>query len=105
MLRMAYRAPNGTEGTSFCTTAGASVDFCSEDMRRMIVNATYFLTGLDVPDDANVAYVDPYHPSFFGFIKDEDWYRRADLQPEDLDLGTELKMKDPPNAPAWPFRN
>jgi hypothetical protein len=44
-----YTAPNGTtKGKAFCTTAGASVDFNSEDLRRLVVNATFFLAGLKV---------------------------------------------------------
>lgn len=41
-----YQRPNGSgQGKSFCTTGGASVDLVSEDLRRMIVNAAYHLTG------------------------------------------------------------
>ena len=50
---------------------GASVDLASEDLRRLIVNASYHLTGLDVPTKADVSYVDPFYPSFYGFTKDE----------------------------------
>ena len=43
---------------------GASVDLVSEDLRRMIINAAYFLTGRKVPENADVAYVDPFIPHF-----------------------------------------
>ena len=67
-----YTAPNGKTGTTFCTTMGASVDLVSEDLRRMIVNAAYFLTGQKVPENADVSYVDPFYPSFYGFIREKD---------------------------------
>ena len=67
-----YTAPNGKVGTTFCTTMGASVDLVSEDLRRMIVNAAYFLTGQKVPDNADVAYVVLF-PSFYGFNDKEHW--------------------------------
>ena len=41
-----YEAPNGKGGTTFCTTMGL-VDLVSEDLRRLVVNACYHLTGLD----------------------------------------------------------
>ena len=67
-----YEAPNGKTGTTFCTTMGASVDLVSEDLRRLLVNAAYFLTGRKVPEHADVAYVDPFYPSFYGFIRDKE---------------------------------
>ena len=88
-----YTAPNGeTKGKAFCTTAGASVDFVSEDLRRLIVNAAYDLTGLEVPEKADVDYVDPFYPSFYGFIREKGWFQELDLQPEDFGLG-----KTPPH--------
>jgi hypothetical protein len=82
-----YTAPNGTtKGKSFCTTMGASVDLKNEDLRRMIVNAAYFLTGLKVPAKANVMVVDPYEPTMYGFNKD-DLYRDRQLKVSDLVLG------------------
>lgn len=100
-----YTAPNGTAtGRSFCTTAGAGVDLVSEDLRRLIVNASYFLTGLDVPEKADVAYVDPYYPSFYGFIRDDSYWPGRNLKPSDFALGKSPAAVDPPGAPEWPFR-
>jgi hypothetical protein len=82
-----YTAPNGTtHGKAFCTTMGASVDFKNEDLRRMIVNASYFLVGLKVPAKADVTYVDPYEPTMYGFNKD-DLYKDRQLKVSDLVLG------------------
>lgn len=100
-----YTAPDGTtKGTSFATTAGASVDLVSEDLRRMIVNAAYFLTDLDVPEEAKVDYVDPYYPTFYGFINDDTYWPGQDLQPEDFGLGKSPDLPDPPGSPDGPFR-
>jgi hypothetical protein len=99
-----YTAPNGTKGTSFCTTAGASVDLVSEDLRRLLVNASYFLTGLDVPEKADAAYVDPFYPAFYGFIKDKAFWPGQDMQAEDYGLGKSPSAPDPKGTPQWDFR-
>ena len=101
-----YTAPNGTaKGRSFCTTAGAAVDLCSEDLRRLVVNAAYHLTGLEVPARADVAFVDPFRPSFFGFIKDPNFWSGRNLKPADFGLGKATEPVDPPGSPEWPFRD
>jgi hypothetical protein len=81
-----YTAPNGTKGTSLCSTMGASVDLESEGLRRAIVNAAFYLLDLDVPEMAKVDYVDPYDPSFFSFQSEEFWEELA-LKPSDFALG------------------
>ncbi|MEM7477769.1 MAG: ThuA domain-containing protein [Planctomycetota bacterium] len=91
-------------GKSFCTTGGASVDFVDEDMRRLIVNAALFLTDQDVPAKADVAYVDPFYPSFYGFIRDKDFFKTLNLKPEDLDYGKTPASPDPQGSPDWKFR-
>lgn len=96
--------PDAPEGTAFCTTAGASVDLVNEDLRRMIVNATLHLTGQDVPENADVDFVDPFYPSFYGFINDKEYWQKADLQPEDFGLGKAPHMPDAPGSPEWSFR-
>jgi len=63
----AYTWENGATGRTLTSTIGAAIDLKSEDLRRLFVNACYWLTGLDVPKRANVDYVGPYEPSFFGF--------------------------------------
>ena len=100
-----YSSPNGSNGTTFCTTMGASVDLVSEDLRRLIVNATYHLNGLDVPSEADVAYVDPFYPSFYGFLKDRNGYwKDKDMQPYDYGLGKTPTAVDPTGTPTWNFR-
>jgi hypothetical protein len=83
-----YTAPNGTtKGTAFCTTMGASVDFKNEDLRRMIVNASYHLLGLKVPARADVSFVDPFEPTMFGFNSNPEFYKNRNLKVSDLALG------------------
>ena len=100
-----YQRPNGQgEGKAFCTTGGASVDFVSEDLRRLVVNAAYFLTDREVPAEADVAYVDPFYPSFYGFIRDKDHWKNVNLQPEDFGLGKSPHLPDVEGSPTWNFR-
>ena len=100
-----YTSPDGSkQGKSFCTTAGASVDFVSEDLRRMVVNACYYLTEQKVPAQADVAFVDPFYPSFYGFIRDKDYWKGHHVVPSDLGLGKSITMPDPPGSPSWDYR-
>ena len=100
-----YKTPDGHgEGRSFCTTAGASVDFVSEDLRRLIVNAAYHLTGRDVPSNADVTFVDPFYPSFYGFIREKNYWKDAHLKLSDLGLGKTPHLPDPKGSPEWNFR-
>lgn len=100
-----YVSPSGTKGKSFCTTGGASVDLANEDLRRLLVNAVYYLTEHPVPEKADVDYVDPYYPSFFGFIRDKDYWSDLNLQPSDFALGKAPVQPDPKGSPEWPFRD
>lgn len=104
-----YTAPNGTtKGKAFCTTLGASSDFADEDLRRLFVNVVHQLTGKPVPDKADVAYVDPFTPSDYGFLNDAGYYKTRNLKPADFALGkspvTKVKVKKTANnashAPA-----
>jgi len=69
----------------FCTTMGASTDFECEDLRRLIVNASYWCLNMkeSIPDSANVDYVDEYKPTAFGFGN----YQKG-IKPADFDLKT-----------------
>lgn len=70
-----YTAPSGKQGRSFTTTAGASLDWQSEDLRRLMVNAMLSLTGheTEIPDKTNVSFVVPYNPQPTGMIEDVMW--------------------------------
>jgi hypothetical protein len=65
-----------------CTTLGSATDLQNEGLRRLIVNAAFSFTGLEVPAKANVEYVDPFKPLFYGF----NAYRKG-LKVSDLALG------------------
>jgi putative heme-binding domain-containing protein len=76
-----------------CTTMGAATDLQSEGLRRLIVNGVYWGLGLEVPAKADVDYVDPYRPLFYGF----NAFRRG-LKASDHALGKVLPAGQP--APA-----
>jgi type 1 glutamine amidotransferase len=64
-----YSWPNGNVTRSLTSTIGAAVDLESEDLRRLIVNASYWLTDLDVPARADATTVGEFKPLYFGFGK------------------------------------
>lgn len=78
-----YQVPGGQKGNAFTTTMGASVDFLSEDLRRLLVNACFWAVGLEseIPERADVDYITPYNPTMFGF----DSFQRG-KRPEDYQL-------------------
>jgi hypothetical protein len=97
-----YDSPDGkTKGKCFATTGGAAVDYRCEDMRRLIINATFHLADLEVPEKANVEFVDPFEPSFYGF-PDSKYYLKRNLRVEDFKLGSSGRsLPDPKILPAW----
>jgi hypothetical protein len=64
-----FTGETGKTAKIVCTTMGASVDLVSEDLRRLLVNACYWALELEdkIPDRANVDYVQPFEPTFYGF--------------------------------------
>ncbi len=78
-----YQAPGGKAGKAFCTTMGAATDLPSEDFRRLLVNAAYYLTGLEskIPDKAQVDIVGKFEPSMFGFKREPDYWAKQKLTP------------------------
>jgi hypothetical protein len=76
-----YKGDSGKISKIVATTAGAAVDLQNEGLRRLLVNACYWTTGLEdkIPAKADVDYVSPYNPSFFGFGK-----ARKNVKPSDL---------------------
>jgi hypothetical protein len=67
------------------STMGSATDFEDEGLRRLVVNAVFWGLSLDVPAKADVTFVDPYRPSFYGF----DGFRKG-LRPSDFALGKEV---------------
>ena len=70
-----YTAPSGKQGRSFTTTAGASLDWLSEDLRRLVANAMLSLTGheKEIPEKTNVSFIDDYQPRPTGSLSDYAW--------------------------------
>lgn len=64
-----YTSEGGNAGRVFATTMGSAVDFESEGLRRLLVNACYWAVGLEdrIPAKNNVEIVGEYEPSMFGF--------------------------------------
>jgi hypothetical protein len=78
-----YTGEQGKTSKICTTTMGAAVDLENEGLRRLLVNACYWATGLQngIPAKANVDYVGGYHPEWFGFGK----FKKG-VKPPDLDL-------------------
>lgn len=68
-----YQLPGGKAGKAFTSTIGAATDMMDEEVRRLFVNATYHLLGMNVPARADVSLVGNYQPSAYNFHKDEYW--------------------------------
>lgn len=81
----AFRNTAGTSNRIFCTTMGAATDLQSEGLRRLVVNAVYWGLEMPVPPNADVAYIDPYKPSPYGF----DGFRKG-IRVDDHALGKTL---------------
>jgi hypothetical protein len=64
-----YKGETGNTSKVLCSTIGAAYDLKSEDLRRLFVNASYSLTGLEVPKKADVTPVGTFEPLMFGFNK------------------------------------
>ena len=64
-----YQLDGGRAGRAFTTTMGAATDLLSEGVRRLLVNAAYWCTGLGdkIPARADVDLVGAYNPTWFGF--------------------------------------
>ncbi|MEN0051225.1 MAG: ThuA domain-containing protein [Bacteroidota bacterium] len=78
-----YQLPDGEQGKAFTSTIGASADLLNEGVRRLLVNATYHLLDLEVPEKAKVDLVGEYEPSQFNFHDDTYW-REKRILIEDL---------------------
>ncbi len=81
-----YQLPGGKPGRAFTTTMGASVDFESADLRRLLINACFWATGLEdaIPQQVDVSFISTYTPTMFGF----DEFKRGQF-PADFRLATD----------------
>ena len=64
-----YQTPGGKKGKVFTTTMGSSIDLLDKNLRRLIVNASYWAVGLEneIKPDSNVDPVSEFKPIMFGF--------------------------------------
>ncbi len=68
-----YIIPGGKTGRAFTSTIGSSTDLMDEETRRLLVNATFHLLDLDVPEKANVDIIGDYDPTPYMFVDDQYW--------------------------------
>jgi hypothetical protein len=80
-----HKNESGTTNRVLTTTMGSATDLDNAGLRRLVVNGVYWGLGLDVPGKADVAYVDEYVPSFYGF----DGFRKG-LRASDFELGRKV---------------
>lgn len=78
-----YRGEQNHTSKIVTTTMGAAVDLENPGLRRLLVNAAYWCTGLgnQITDQTDVQYVGEYHPLWFGFGK----FAKG-IKPDDLAL-------------------
>ncbi len=78
----AYTGEAGKTSQTLTSTIGAAVDLENEGLRRLLVNACYWATGLGdkIPAKANVDYVGHYKPLWFGFGKFKPGVKPTDLE-------------------------
>lgn len=77
-----YERPVGDKvARTVVSTIGASEDLESEDLRRIVVNGSYWCLGLEsqIPEKSNVDYVDPFKATRFGRNKFTKGVKPADL--------------------------
>jgi hypothetical protein len=76
-----YKNNTGKTNRVFCTTMGAATDLKNEGLRRLVVNAIFWGLEVDVPKKADVAFVDSFEPTAYGF----DGYKRG-MRPADFEM-------------------
>lgn len=77
-----YQNETGKTNKIFATTLGTALEFTREDMRRLIVNAAYWATGLEkqITPDLNVSIPGTYKPTMFGFSQHQKGKKPADFE-------------------------
>jgi hypothetical protein len=77
-----YTGRPGRTSTILTTTMGAAVDLQNEGLRRLLINACYWATGLEdkIPARANVETIGSYSPTWFGFGKFKQGVKPGELE-------------------------
>ena len=80
-----HHQESGTTNRVFCTTMGASTDLECEDLRRLVVNASFWCLGMesDIPEQADVSIIGDYNPTMYGFTSGDHW-KELNLRPSDF---------------------
>lgn len=97
-----YQIPQGRKGRAFHTTLGASEDFASEGVRRLIVNGAFWLLAAKPPESGcDVELVGDFKPSPYGFHRSDGWEKKK-LAIKSFQH--EIKQ-EPIQKPAYDFLN
>ena len=77
-----YTGNSGKTSRIFTTTMGHAMDFSNEGFRRMLVNACYWLLGMDrqISATRSVDLAGDYHPNPIGVHQQKTGLRAADLK-------------------------
>ncbi|MDN5214323.1 hypothetical protein QQ020_19750 [Fulvivirgaceae bacterium BMA12] len=80
-----YQHPDGgVKGLAFHTSMGSSTDLENAGLRRLVVNAAYYLLDLKIPKKGtNVNYIGAYKTTAYGFMGKAFWDDKG-LKPADL---------------------
>lgn len=75
----AFKNPAGKTNQVLTTTMASATDLQNEGLRRLLVNASYQFTGLEVPAKADVTIVGAFEPTMYGFNGFKKGLKPADL--------------------------
>jgi hypothetical protein len=75
-----YKNDYGTTARIFATTMGASIDLLSADLRRLLINASYWALEMEglIPEESDAETIGTYEPIMFGFDKFKKGVKPAD---------------------------
>jgi hypothetical protein len=70
----------GSKNKIVCSTMGAATDLTNEGLRRIVINSSYHLLGLEVPANADVTVGADYQPTMYGFDGAKKGVKVSDLR-------------------------
>jgi hypothetical protein len=71
---------SGSKNKIVCSTMGAATDLTNEGLRRIVINSSYHLLGLEVPAKADVTVGADYQPTMYGFDGAKKGVKVSDLR-------------------------
>ncbi|MDR1492845.1 MAG: ThuA domain-containing protein [Planctomycetaceae bacterium] len=76
-----YQIENGKKGQAVASTIGSGLDFESPDVRRLLINACYWLLRMDekISPESSVELVGEYKPLGFGFGQFRKGFKTSDV--------------------------